>query len=70
MQVDYAGMTLPITNPETGEISQAQVFVAVLPASSYTYAEIQPSQELDHWLGGHVRGFDILWGCAKDPSSG
>jgi transposase len=44
MEVDYAGMTLPIINPETGEISQAQVFVAVLPASSYIYAEIQPSQ--------------------------
>ena len=37
MEVDYAGMTLPITNPETGEISQAQVFVAVLPASSTAY---------------------------------
>jgi transposase len=48
MEVDYAGMTMPITNPETGEITQAQVFVAVLPASSYTYAEVQPSQELVH----------------------
>lgn len=40
MEVDYTGMTVPITNPETGEISQAQVFVATLPASNYTYAEI------------------------------
>jgi transposase len=46
MEVDYAGMTLPIINPETGEISQAQVFVAVLPASSYIYAEIQPSHSV------------------------
>jgi len=65
MEVDYAGMTVPITNPETGEISQAQVFVAVLPASSYTYAEIQPSQELVHWLGGHVRGFAFFDGVPK-----
>jgi transposase len=65
MEVDYAGMTLPITNPETGEITQAQVFVAVLPASSYTYAEIQPSQELVHWLGGHVRGFEFFGGVPK-----
>ena len=36
MEVDYAGVTVPITNPETGEISQAQVFVATLPASNYT----------------------------------
>jgi transposase len=65
MEVDYAGMTVPITNPETGEIWQAQVFVAVLPASSYTYAEVQPSQELRHWLGGHVRAFAFFGGLPK-----
>jgi transposase len=65
MEVDYAGMTVPITNPETGEITQAQVFVAALPASSYTYAEIQPSQELAHWLGGHVRAFAFFGGVPK-----
>jgi transposase len=65
MEVDYAGMTVPITNPETGEIWQAQVFVAVLPASSYTYAEVQPSQELRHWLGGHVRAFTFFGGLPK-----
>ena len=65
MELDYAGMTLPITNPETGEITQAQVFVATLPASSYTYAEIQPSQELCHWLGGHVRAFTFFGGLPR-----
>lgn len=65
MEVDYAGMTVPITNPETGEISRAQVFVATLPASNYTYVEIQPSQELVHWLGGHVRAFTFFGGVPK-----
>ncbi len=65
MEVDYAGMTVSITNPETGEISQAQVFVAVLPASNYTFAEVQPSQELAHWLGGHVRAFAFFGGVPK-----
>ena len=65
MEVDYAGMTVPITNPETGEISQAQVFVATLPASNYTYAEIQPTQQLQHWLGGHVRAFAFIGGVPK-----
>jgi transposase len=65
MEVDYAGMTVPITNPETGEVSQAQVFVAVLPASNYTYVEIQPSQELQYWLGGHVRAFEFFRGVPK-----
>jgi transposase len=65
MEVDYAGMRVPITNPETGEVTPAQVFVAVLPASSYTYAEIQPSQELQHWLSGHVHAFTFLGGTPK-----
>jgi transposase len=65
MEVDYAGMTLSITNPETGEVSQAVVFVATLPASSYIYAEVQPSQELQHWLAGHVRAFAFFGGVPK-----
>ncbi len=65
MEVDYAGMTIAITNPETGEISRAVVFVATLPASSYIYAEIQHSQELPHWLGGHVRAFTFFGGIPK-----
>jgi transposase len=65
LELDYAGMTVPITNPETGEVTAAQVFVAALPASSYTYAEIQPSQELCHWLAGHVRAFAFFGGLPK-----
>jgi transposase len=65
VEVDYAGMTLPITNPETGDIYQAVVFVATLPASSYVYAEVQPSQELQHWLAGHVRAFAFFGGVPK-----
>jgi transposase len=65
MQVDYAGMTITITHPETGETVRAAVFVAVLPASSYTYVEIQPSQELPHWLGGHVRAFQFFGGIPQ-----
>lgn len=65
MEVDYTGMTIAITNPETGEIHQAQVFVAALPASNYTFAEVQPSQELAHWLGGHVRAFAFFGGVPK-----
>ena len=65
MEVDYAGVTVPITNPETGEISQAQVFVATLPASNYTYAEVQASQKLAPWIGGHVRALNFFGGTPK-----
>ena len=49
--VDYCGPTLPVVNPDTGEIRQAQVFVAVLGVSSYTYAEATWSQSLPIGLG-------------------
>jgi transposase len=61
--VDYAGDTVPLVDPHTGEITQAQIFVAVLGASSYTYAEAQPSQALEHWIGGHVRALAFIDGA-------
>lgn len=60
--VDYSGQTVPLTDPETGEVKQAQVFVAVLGASSYTYAEATMTQSLPDWLGSHVRAFRFLGG--------
>jgi transposase len=63
--VDYAGDTISVTDPETGEVRQAQIFVATLGASSYTYAEAQPSQEMPHWIGGHVRAFAFFGGVTQ-----
>lgn len=37
--IDYAGQTVGVTDGSTGEIRSAQVFVAVLGASNYTYIE-------------------------------
>jgi len=63
--VDYAGDKVPITDPETGETSQASIFVVTLGASSYTYAEAQPSQEMPHWIGGHVRAQAFFRGVTQ-----
>jgi transposase len=65
MEVDYAGMTLPLVNAETGEVKQVSIFVATLPASNYIYAEAQPSQEKCHWINGHVRAFAFFGGVPK-----
>jgi len=62
--VDFAGMTLPITDPDTGEVWQAELFVAVLGASNYTYAEALASQALPHWISAHVHAFAFLGGCS------
>ena len=60
--VDYAGQTVEVVDPRTGEVRQAQIFVAVLGASNYTFAEATWSQQLSDWLGSHVRAFDFLGG--------
>ncbi len=63
--VDWAGAKLPVHNPETGEILQASLFVAVLGASSYTFAEATPSQELEHWIGSHIRALEYIGGAPE-----
>lgn len=60
--VDYAGQTVPVTDPLSGEIRQAAIFVAVLGASNYTYSEATWSQSLPDWIGSHVRTFEHLGG--------
>ena len=63
--VDYAGQTVDVINRETGEIYKAQIFVAVLGASNYTYAEATMSQQLEDWIGSHVRAFAYFGGVPE-----
>ncbi len=63
--VDYAGQTAEVVDRRTGEIRQAQVFVAVLGASNYTYAEATWTQALPDWIGSHVRTFAFLGGTSE-----
>ena len=60
--VDYCGQTVPIICADTGEIRPAQIFVAVLGASNYTYAEATRTQSLPDWLHSHVRAFEYFGG--------
>lgn len=60
--IDYSGDTVAITDVQTGEIRHAEVFVAVLGASSYVYAEASWTQQLPDWIGSHIRTFEFL-GC-------
>jgi transposase len=63
--VDYAGQTLPVIDGLTGEIRHAQLFVAVLGASNYTYAEATWTQQLSDWIGSHVRTFEFIGGVTE-----
>ena len=60
--VDYAGQTVPVVDPNTGQVKDAQVFVAVLGASNYTYAEATCDQGLANWISSHVRAFEYFGG--------
>ena len=63
--IDYCGPTVPIVDAATGEFRQAQVFVAVLGASSYTYAEATWTQELPQWIASHQRAFEFFGGVVE-----
>ena len=65
MQTDYAGPTLEVINPQTGEIRQAQIFVAVLGASSLTYAMASFGQRLPDWIEGQTRALSYFGGVPK-----
>jgi len=60
--VDFAGMTLPLTDGLTGEVHEAQIFVAALGASHYLYAEALRSQQLHDWIEAHVHAFEHFGG--------
>ncbi len=63
--VDYAGPTVPVQDPTTGEIREAQLFVAVLGASNYTYSEATWTQGLGDWIGSHLRAFEFYQGVPE-----
>ncbi|MEK9134389.1 MAG: IS21 family transposase [Pseudomonadota bacterium] len=63
--VDYAGATIPIQDPATGEARQAAIFVAVLGASNYTYSEASWTQGLGDWIGAHLRTFEFFGGVPE-----
>ena len=66
--VDYSGKKVPIVDPATGVVREAEIFVAVLGASSLTYAEATWSQALPDWIGAHGRLFRFLGGVPRlDP---
>ena len=63
--VDYAGQTVNITDPETGEAAKAQIFVGVMGASNYIFAEAAASQSLESWLGSHTRMVEFFGGVPE-----
>jgi transposase len=62
---DYAGDTLKLTNPRTGELKDVYIFVAVLGASNCTFAEGVTSLDVASWIGSHIRAFEFFGGVPE-----
>jgi transposase len=63
--VDYAGQTVPVVDATTGEIRRAQVFVAVLGASNYTYACATWQQTAADWVGAIIAALAFIGGTPR-----
>jgi transposase len=63
--VDFAGPTIPIIDSSTGEVTKAQIFVAVLGATNYTYIEACSSQNIESWIAAHIHTFEFLGGVPE-----
>jgi transposase len=63
MFVDYAGLTVPVY--DHGAVREAQIFVAVLGASNYAYAEATWTQALPDWTASHARAFESFGGVTE-----
>lgn len=48
--IDFCGPTVPVVNPDSGEIRRVAIFVAVMGAPNYTYVEACESQDMMSWL--------------------
>jgi transposase len=65
MFVDYAGQTVPIVHPSTGEVTDARIFIAALGASNYTFAEATAAEDLPSWIQSHIHAFEFFQGVPE-----
>jgi transposase len=65
MFVDFAGQTVDIIDSATGEVSKTHIFIAVLGASNYTYAEAVSSESLPSWINAHIHAFEYFSGVTQ-----
>lgn len=63
--IDYCGPTVPVVDMQTGEFINAQIFVAVLGASNYTFACASASQKEADWIDAHTKAAEFFGGWAS-----
>lgn len=63
--VDFSGKKIAVVDPQTGEVQEAEIFVGVLGASSYTWACAVWTQGLPDWIAAHVRMLEFFGRAPK-----
>lgn len=65
MEVDWAGSTVAYCNPKTGEVRDAYIFVAVLPASHYPFIRAYDNMQIANWIDAHTKAYNCFGGVPK-----
>jgi transposase len=63
--VDFAGLTMPVTDPKTGQVRSVQVFASAMGASQRIFAKAYESQSLENWLGANSDAFEFYGALPK-----
>ena len=65
MEVDWAGDTLPIHEPLTGEVQKGYLFIAALPCSFYIFADLCQDMKQENWLYCHINAYNYFGGVTR-----
>lgn len=65
IEVDWAGDPAQITDPDTGEVINAYIFVGVLTYSQYPYVEAFLDQKQPSWISAHVHMYSYFGGVSR-----
>lgn len=63
--IDFSGMTMPVVNRDTGEITKAEIFVSALGASDYPFVYATPSQKKKDFIQAHIEMFKYYGGVPE-----
>ena len=63
--IDYSGKKPRVVDPNTGELTQVELFVAVLGASNYTFVEVTRSQKLEDFCASTIRALEYFGACPR-----
>lgn len=65
IEVDWAGDPAKLIDPDTGEMTDAWLFIGVMTYSQYAYAEAFMNEKQKAWITAHVHMYEFFGGVAR-----